>query len=73
MTDQITTVLTALKKSKFRSRLKLTEKDRLYILIPGALIPFASTPSISSPPDWRRRYSNDGKQTPMRGHPIFIA
>jgi hypothetical protein len=31
MTDQITATLTTLTKSKFRSRSKLTDKDRRYI------------------------------------------
>ena len=31
MADQITTALTALKKSQFRSRFKLTDKDHQYI------------------------------------------
>jgi hypothetical protein len=35
MTDQITTALTALKKSKFRSRFKLTDNDRQYIHTTG--------------------------------------
>ncbi|SUH15716.1 putative cytoplasmic protein [Salmonella enterica subsp. enterica] len=33
-----------------------------------------NTPPILSPSDWRQlTRRNDGKQTPMRGHPVFIA
>jgi hypothetical protein len=35
MTDQITTALTALQNSKFRSRFKLTDKERRYIQTKG--------------------------------------
>ena len=39
-----------------------------------ASTPSAPTPLISSRPDWRRQFpKNDGKQTPMKEHPIFIA
>ena len=65
--------LTALKQSKFRSRFKLSEKDRDYIANKGLetikehAFQFVNTRVA---PDFPR---NDGKQTPMRGHPVFIA
>ena len=60
-------------KSKFRSRFRLSQADREYISEKGL--------------DTIRRHcedfirmrlapanpSNDGKQTPMRGHPVFVA
>jgi hypothetical protein len=75
MTIQITTSLTALIKSKLRSRFKLTEKDRLYIHTKGIdtirsnTIGFIKT-RLAPAPAFPR---NDGKQTPMRGHHVFIA
>jgi hypothetical protein len=65
--------LASLKKSKFRSRFKLPQKDRDYITTKGLetikehafqFINFRVAPDFPK---------NDGKQTPMRGHPVFIA
>jgi hypothetical protein len=73
MTDQIARALAALKKSRFRSRFKLTDKDHQYIQDKGIdtirshAIDFITTRLTSPYP------KNDGKQTPMRGHPVFIA
>ena len=72
-TDQVITALTALKNSKFRSRFKLTDKDRQYINDKGiTTIRSHAADFITSrlaPPNPK----NDGKQTPMKGHPVFIA
>ena len=65
--------LEKLGRSKFRSSFRLTEEDRRYLREKG--------------PDVIRRHAgdfvlqklapsdpvNDGKQTPMRGHPVFKA
>lgn len=65
--------LTALKKSKFRSKFSLKQKDRDYIAAKGLetikdhAYQFINTRVASAFP------KNDGKQTPMRGHPVFIA
>ncbi len=73
MTDQITKALTALKKFEFRSRFKLTYMDRLYIHTKGIdtirphTVDFITTRLAPANP------KNDGKQTPMKGHPAFIA
>lgn len=73
MTDQIPQTLASLKKSKFRSKFKLTEKDRQYIQDKGIdtirqhAFDFIKT---SIAPQYPK---NDGKQTPMRGHPVFVA
>ena len=62
-----------LSKSKFRSGFKLKEKDKLYILKVGM------DKIIEHAYDFiNKRLSdntliNDGKQTPMRGHPVFVA
>jgi hypothetical protein len=65
--------LNSLKKSKFRSKFKLTQKDRDYIAANGfETIQDHAYQFINSriAPDFPK---NDGKQTPMRGHPVFIA
>ena len=62
-----------LSKSKFRSSFTLKEKDKQYIREKGIdkieehaydFIKKRLEPSI---------IPNDGKQTPMKGHPVFIA
>ena len=62
-----------LKQSDFRIRFHLTEKDRAYIAEKGfdtirshARDFVAKRLSAENP-------ENDGKQTPMKGHPVFIA
>ncbi len=71
--NQIPQTLASLKKSKFRSKFKLSVKDRQYIQNKGIdtirqhAIDFIKTRIA------RKYPKNDGKQTPMRGHPVFIA
>ena len=71
--NQIPQTLESLKKSKFRSKFKLSEKDRQYIQDKGIdtirkhAVDFIKTRIVPQNP------KNDGKQTPMRGHPVFIA
>ena len=66
-------ILDRLAKSKFRSRFKLRAKELEYIKTKG----FDTIKSHAF--DFiRDRVApaepvNDGKQTPMRGHPVFIA
>jgi hypothetical protein len=73
MTKDVNAALAALKNSKFRSRFKLTDKDHQYIRDKGIdticshAIDFITTRLAPVFP------KNDGKQTPMRGHPVFIA
>ena len=73
MNDRINHTLNSLKQSKFRSKFKLTLKDRDYIATKGFetirdhAYQFINTRVA---PDFPK---NDGKQTPMRGHPVFIA
>lgn len=73
MIGPIEKALTALKKSKFRSGFKLTDKERIYIQDKGIgtirshAIDFIKTRLAPAFP------KNDGKQTPMKNHPVFIA
>ena len=73
MNSNIDGILKSLSKSKFRSSFSLKETDKKYIndkgldLIESHAYDFVNkrlAPSI---------IPNDGKQTPMRGHPVFIA
>jgi len=65
--------LASLERSGFRSKFKLTPKDRDYIATKGLeTIKAHASQFIKSrvAPDFPK---NDGRQTPMRGHPVFIA
>ena len=70
---QIPLIFESLKRSKFRAKFKLTEKDRQYIQYKGIdtirqhAIDFIKTRIGPQNP------KNDGKQTPMRGHPVIVA
>ncbi len=69
----INETLLKLKKSDFRARFHLTEKDKVYIAEKGM-----DTIRKHAEEFVRNRLSpahppNDGKQTPMRGHPVFVA
>lgn len=69
----INETLLKLKKSDFRARFHLTEKDKAYIAEKGMdtvrkhAEEFVRTRLAPACPP------NDGKQTPMRGHPVFVA
>jgi hypothetical protein len=65
--------LLSLEKSKFRSKFELTQKDRDYTTTKGLeTIKDHAFDFVNSrvSPDFPK---NDGKQTPMKGHPVFIA
>ncbi len=66
-------LFTALAKSTFRAGFKLNSKDLAYLQQKGlstvldhaeAFIQSRLAPAV---------IENDGKQTPMRGHPVFVA
>ena len=66
-------MLYSLSKSKFRNSFHLKEKDKEYIIQKGI------DKIESHAYDFLRKrlasayIPNDGKQTPMRGHPVFVA
>ena len=65
--------LFSLEKSKFRSKFKLRQKEQDYTSTKGLdTIKSHSFDFVNSrvAPDFPQ---NDGKQTPMKGHPVFIA
>lgn len=70
--NDIDFMLDRLSKSNFRNKFHLKEKDKEYVRSKGQdtierhaydFINKRLSPAV---------ISNDGKQTPMRGHPIFI-
>jgi len=65
--------LLKLRRSDFRARFALSDKDRAYIAEKGL-----DTIRDHARDFIRTRLApaeipNDGKQTPMRGHPVFVA
>jgi uncharacterized protein DUF4186 len=71
--EKIDRALEWLKRSSFRSKFKLTDRDQQYIqakgfeIIKGHAFDFINSRVAPQFP------KNDGKQTPMKGHPVFIA
>ena len=71
--QRIEKVLYSLSKSNFRSKFCLKEKDKEYVINKGICViekharDFVEKRLASNNP------KNDGKQTPMKGHPVFIA
>jgi hypothetical protein len=65
--------IASLARSKFRAKFRLKQKDQDYIAAKGLeTIEEHAIQFVNSriAPDYPK---NDGKQTPMRGHPVFIA
>ena len=65
--------LQKLGRSGFRSRFYLTEQDRAYIQQKGMDVIRRHAEEIIAARLAPAEIKNDGKQTPMRGHPVFIA
>ncbi len=62
-----------LKKSDFRSKFKLREKEKAYINEKGLETIQSHAKDFISKRIALPDIPNDGKQTPMKGHPVFIA
>ncbi len=62
-----------LSKSTFRSRFHLKEKDIEYIKTKGLDVIKSHAYDFVTKRLAPKNIYNDGKQTPMRGHPVFIA
>lgn len=62
-----------LSKSKFRSKFELKDKDLEYIRAKGLDAIHSHACDFISKRVAPANIPNDGKQTPMRGHPVFIA
>lgn len=71
--DQCFNVLDKLAKSKFRSRFKLRTKELEYIKDKGLDKIYSHACDFIRNRVAPAEPTNDGKQTPMRGHPVFIA
>lgn len=65
--------LLKLSHSKFRSSFNLKEKDKVYIKEKNLLTIENHAKELISKRLAPKEIVNDGKQTPIKGHPVFIA
>ncbi len=71
--NNIDNILNSLSKSKFRSSFHLKEKDIVYAKEKGYRVIEEHAYDFIGKRLAPKVILNDGKQTPMRGHPVFIA
>lgn len=69
----INETLVRLRKSEFRAKFHLSEKDREYITERGIDTIRSHATDFVRNRLAPAKIANDGKQTPMRGHPVFVA
>ena len=62
-----------LAKSAFRSRFRLTQKDKSYIVAKGMATIRSHAIDFVTKRLAPAVIPNDGQQTPLRGHPVFLA
>lgn len=65
--------LAKLQTSRFRAKFHLTQKDRDYITEKGMDTIRSHAENFIATRLAPAEIPNDGKQTPMRGHPVFLA
>ena len=66
-------VFAALERSAFRRRLRLGPREQAYLRDKGLPVVLAHAADFVAQRLAPAQPRNDGKQTPMRGHPVFIA
>ncbi len=67
------TLFARLGRSTFRSRFHLGAKERQYCYDKGSEVIDSHAADFIAKRLAPAQIANDGKQTPMRGHPVFIA
>lgn len=70
---EIDEVFARLPASPFRRRFRLGDKDRRYLEQKGFDLVLAHARDFIETRLAAAEPANDGKQTPMRGHPVFVA
>lgn len=73
MNNNIDDKIISLSKSKFRSSFKFSDNDKKYVFDKGINKIREYTYDFINKRLSSKVILNDGKQTPMRGHPVFIA
>lgn len=71
--DHLTTLFERLNQSKFRANIKLDEKDYSYLKLKGESILAMHAAYFISQRLAPANPVKDGKQTPWKGHPVFVA
>ena len=66
-------LFTALARSRFRSRFSLGTKERQYLASKGDMAVLDHAREFIAQRLAPAAPRNDGKQTPLRGHPVFVA
>lgn len=66
-------VFAALAKSAFRRRFRLNAADRAYLERKGVAVILQHTRDFVDKRLAPAEPANDGRQTPFRGHPVFVA
>ena len=66
-------VLARLSQSEFRKRFKLSKADRAYLATRGLAAVLDHARGFIDKRLAAATPANDGKQTPFRGHPVFVA
>lgn len=73
MSSSLEQLFARLQRSTFRSRFRLGVKERQYCWDKGAPLIDSHAADFVAQRLAPAHPQNDGKQTPMRGHPVFIA
>ena len=73
MPADIENILERLSRSKFRGRFCLKAKDKDYVRQKGLKTIRRHAEDFIAKRIAPARISNDGRQTPMKGHPVFVA
>lgn len=66
-------VFARLARSDFRRRFRLRETERAYLAVKGQAVVLDHARDFIAKRLGPAHPPNDGKQTPMRGHPVFVA
>jgi hypothetical protein len=71
--QDLDTLFTALQQSRFRSRFRLQGKEREYLRTKGIALVVSHASEFIEKRLAPAFPAKDGKQTPWRGHPVFLA
>jgi predicted Fe-S protein YdhL (DUF1289 family) len=71
--DDLDQVFPKLERSAFRRRFKLAGRDREYLEVKGLALVITHARDFIAKRLAPASPRNDGKQTPFRGHPVFVA
>ena len=73
MIGSVEDALGKLRRSRFRRRFRLSCRDAEYLRTRGTAVVMGHAAEFVDSRLGPARPRNDGRQTPMRGHPVFVA